>query len=110
MHHDTTGEVNHAPFHEESLRMPRHVGQRTVDDEEEKHHEEHVGREAYALSKRARDQRRRNDSELHLEQGKQCQWNRRTKENLATIVGRSYCEISWRNYEKELKYANFQLM
>ena len=44
------------PLHKESLGMPRHVGQRTIDDKEEEHHEEHIGREAHTLGKRACNQ------------------------------------------------------
>ena len=67
--------------------MPRHVGQRTIDKEEEKHHEEHVSRKAYTLSKRARDQRGRDDGKLHLEEGEQCQGYRRTTQYIASGCG-----------------------
>ena len=57
------------------------MGQRTVDDEEEKHHEEHIGRETYTLSKRTRNQRWCDDGELHLEEGEQGQRNRGTAQD-----------------------------
>ena len=63
--------------------MPRHVSQRTVDEEEEENHKEHIGREAHTLSKRARNQRRRDDGELHLEQGKERQRDGGTTQDVA---------------------------
>ena len=67
--------------------MPRHVGQRTVDEKEEEYHEEHVGREAHALSKGASDKRWRDDGKLHLKQGKQSQRNGGTTQHVASRRG-----------------------
>ena len=48
--------------------MPRHVGQRTIYHHEEENHEKHIAREPHSLSKRTRDERRRDDGKLHLKQ------------------------------------------
>ena len=75
MHHDASGKVDMAPLHEQTLWMPRHVGQWTVDHKEEKHHEEHIGRETHTFGKRPCNQRRGDDGKLHLKQGIESQWN-----------------------------------
>ena len=49
MYHNATGKVNDTPAQEESIGMPRHVGERTIDKKEEEHHKEHVGREPDTL-------------------------------------------------------------
>ena len=67
--------------------MPCHVSQRTIDDEKEKHHEEHIGRKPHTLCKRTRNQRRGDDGKLHLEQGKQRQRNRGTAQHVACRSG-----------------------
>ena len=71
MNDDATGKIYYTPAKEKPLGMPCHVGQRTVDKEKEEHHEEQVCREAHPLGKRPRNERGRDDGELHLEQGKQ---------------------------------------
>ena len=68
MDHDTSGKVDDAPFEEEAVGVPCHVGQRTVDEHHKPHHEEQIGREAHTLSKRTRDKRWGDDGKLHLEQ------------------------------------------
>ena len=83
MYHDAAGKVDHAPAHEQPFGVPGHVSQRTVDEEEKEHHEEHVGRKTYTLGEGTRDERWGDDGELHLEQGKQCQRNRGTTQYIA---------------------------
>ena len=75
MYDDTSGKVDNAPSHKESLRMPRHVSQWAVDDEKEEHHEKQICRETYPLGKRPCDKRGCDDGKLHLEQGEECQRN-----------------------------------
>ena len=71
VHDDAPREVVDADAHqvvEESVRMPRPVRERAVDEHAEEHHEHEVGREAHALGEGAGDERRGDDRELHLEE------------------------------------------
>ena len=67
--------------------MPCHMSQRTIDDEEEENHEEHICREAYTFCKRTGNQRRCNDGKLHLKQGKERQRYRCTTQDVSCRCG-----------------------
>ena len=70
-------EVEHAQLVQEALRMPRPVRERRVDEDAEQAHEQEVARKPHAFGERPRDQRRRDDRELQLEQREQDQRDRR---------------------------------
>ena len=85
VHHGAAGEVEHAPLAQEPVRMPGPVRQRRVDEEREQRHEHQVGAEAHPLGKGARDQRRRDDRELQLEQREQQQRDRRRQPRIRRV-------------------------
>ena len=67
----SAGEVEHAPLAEEAVRVPGPVADRGVDQEREEDHEEEVAGELDPLGEGAGDERRRDDGELHLEEGEE---------------------------------------
>ena len=74
MNDDAAREVVDADAHQvvqKAVWMPRPVRKRAVDEHAEEHHEHEVRREANALRERARDERRRDDGELHLEESEE---------------------------------------
>ena len=73
MHHGAAGEIE--VFSEESA-APHHVGQGGVDQQQPERREQAPEAEAQALHQCAGDQRRRDDGEHALEQGKGHPWNR----------------------------------
>ena len=101
MYHDAAGKVDHAPAHEQPFGVPGHVSQRTVDEEEKEHHEEHVGRKTYTLGEGTRDERGGDDGELHLEQGKQCQRNGCSAQNIAGRGGVDFCTYILEHEERQ---------
>lgn len=87
VHHNSTGKVYYSPLQKQSVGMPCHVGERTIDYHEEENHEEHIAREAHALSERAGDERRGDNGKLHLEQCVERERNGCTAEDVASRSG-----------------------
>lgn len=79
--------------------MPRHVGQRTVDEDEKPDHEKQVRREAHSLGKGAGDERGGDDGKLHLEEGIEGQGDGGTTQYLARGGGEGVCSHALKHEE-----------
>ena len=84
MNHNAAGKVHHAPLAEQALGVPSAVGQRTIDEEAEEHHEHQIGRELHTLGKGAGDERRGNDGKSLKLLHSLCVFVLANSENLST--------------------------
>ena len=99
MYHDAAGKIDDTPLEEQSLRMPCHVCQGAVYDEEEKYHKEHICRKPHPLGKGTGDKRRGDDGKFHLKQGIESQGDRGTAQYVAGRSRINLCPDIAEHYE-----------
>ena len=86
MYYRTSGEVQHAPFVEKSIRMPGPVSQRAINEYTKENNKNKIGVEFDALSKATRDKGRSDDGKFHLKYGKEHKRNSRSEGRICVEV------------------------
>src|SRR5215469_1223374 len=90
------GEVEHAPFVQEPVRMPRPMREWAIDDDAPEADKEQITREADAFRKRSGDERRRDDGEFQLEEREQHERDRRRERHVRLRADvTEHQECSW---------------
>ena len=71
VHHGATRKVEDAQIEQKAVRMPRHVGERSVDEQGEEHHEQDVAPESDAPRHAAGEEGGCDDGKLELKEGEE---------------------------------------